>query len=217
MQSNISQYIVEKWMKGWSLSRELSPPVKNGSGFRIDVGWPQQKVRYVFPNFTNEFTNLANTIVEPWVFLKVCAHPDIIKNILPSRWVIQPPGFMMTCFKPMLPKRINLTGEYILEVKDDIPVTVVKVLTNSGDIAAIGRIVFVDDFVIYDRIATDSLHRRKGLATIIVNTLENIAISRGKTKGVLVATAAGKTLYETLGWTLYSPYTSVVIPGTNNF
>ncbi|WP_142682755.1 GNAT family N-acetyltransferase [Chitinophaga polysaccharea] len=207
----IDPNIVEKWLKGWALSRGLPLPVKSGSGFRVEVGWPGQKARYVFPNFTNEFTDLANTIIEPWVFLKVCAPPDAIKNILPSAWVLQPPGFMMTCFTPMSPCKRGLADEYKLEVKNEVPVSIAKVLTINGDIAAIGRLVFVDDFVIYDRIETDALHRRKGLATIIMKTLENIAVSRKKTNGVLVATEAGKALYESLGWTLYAPYTSVVI------
>lgn len=208
----IDPYIVETWLKGWSLSRSLPRPVKSGSGFSVDVGWPQQKTRYVFPAFTEEFTTLANTIVEPWVFLKVCAPPEKIKDTLPSRWVIQPPGFMMTCFKPMPSPKTGLSNEYILEVENELPVSMAKVLTTNGDIAATGRLVFVDDFVIYDRIETDALHRRRGLATIILKALENIAISRGKTKGILVATTAGKALYDTLGWTLYTPYTSVVIP-----
>ena len=208
----IDPYIVEKWLKGWSLSRGLPLPVKNGSGFRVDVGWPEQKARYVFPGFTNEFIDLANTITEPWVFLKVCAPADLIKNRIPSQWVIQPPGFMMTCFTTMSSPKSALTDEYILEVKNEVPVSIAKVLTANGDIAATGRLVFADDFVIYDRIETDALHRRKGLATIILKTLEGIAVSRGKTKAVLVATEAGKALYETLGWTLYAPYTSVVIP-----
>lgn len=208
----IDPYIVETWLKGWSLSRGLPLPVKSGSGFSVDVGWPEQKTRYVFPHFTDEFTNLANTITAPWVFLKVCAPPEMIKNALPSRWIIQPPAFMMTCFKPMSSPKTGLSNEYRLEVENGVPVSIAKVLTTNGDIAAMGRLVFVDDLVIYDRIETDAQHRRKGLATIILKTLENMATDRGKTNGILVATTAGKALYDTLGWTLYAPYTSVVIP-----
>ena len=102
MQPDISrQYIVENWLKGWSISRDLPLPVKEGSGFRVEVGWPQQKARYVFPDFNREFTALADTITEPWVFLKMCAPPAVIVNILPYRWEMQAPGFMMTCFQPM--------------------------------------------------------------------------------------------------------------------
>lgn len=213
MQAEIKDpYIVENWLKGWSLSRNLPASVKNGTALKVDVGLPEQAERYVFPNFNDEFTKLANTIVEPWVFLKVCAASPLIKDILPSRWIIQEPGFMMTCFKPMLSKKINLPDGYILEVKDEMPVSSIKVLTNNGYLAASGRVAFVDDFVIYDQIETDELHRRKGLATIVLKTLESIAISRGKTNGLLVATEAGKAVYQTLGWTVYSLYTSVVIP-----
>ncbi|ASZ12152.1 hypothetical protein KTO58_13955 [Chitinophaga pendula] len=204
--------IVEKWLKGWALSRNLRAPVKNGSGFRVDVGWLQQKARYVFPNVTDEWMELANTIVEPWIFLKLCAAPEIVKDILPSRWVIQPLGFMMTCRQPMSPAKANLMAEYIMEIKDEMPVAVVRILTTKGDIAAIGRLVFVEDIVVYDRIETHIDHRRKGLATIVLKTLEKIAVARNPQNSVLVATAAGKALYETLGWSTYSLYTSIVIP-----
>lgn len=204
--------IVEKWLKGWALSRNLPAPVQTGGGFRVDVGWPQQTSRYVFPNVTDELIDLANTITAPWVFLKVCAAPEMVGTILPARWVIQSPGFMMTCAQLMLSSNTCLTNEYYLEVTDEMPVIIVRVLTHSGDTAAIGRLVFVDDLVVYDRIETDMRHRRKGLATIVLKTIEEIAVSRGCTNSILVATPEGKALYETLGWRLYSLYTSIVIP-----
>lgn len=42
--------------------------------------------------------------------------------------------------------------------------------------------------------------------------LEKIALSKGVSKNFLVATEQGKSLYESLGWELYSLYTSIVIP-----
>ncbi|MCW3466626.1 GNAT family N-acetyltransferase [Chitinophaga nivalis] len=214
MQSNIhDQRLVEKWLTGWSLSRHSPLPVKNGAAFRVDVGWPQQKTRYVFPRFVDEFIHLAHTITEPWVFLKVCAAPEVISSRMPSQWVIQPPGFLMTCSLPMSAKNIGLPDGYLLAMKEEAPAFIVKILTIEGDTAATGRLVFVDDIVVYDRIETVPEHRRKGLATIVLLALENLALSRGITTGVLVATEAGKALYETLGWEVYSLYTSVVIPG----
>jgi hypothetical protein len=42
--------------------------------------------------------------------------------------------------------------------------------------------------------------------------LEQIALSKEVSQNFLVATEEGKSLYESLGWELYSLYTSIVIP-----
>src|SRR3546814_7013050 len=44
---------------------------------------------------------LARAINEPWIFLKACAPPDAVQAMLPSQWIIQRPGHMMTCAGPM--------------------------------------------------------------------------------------------------------------------
>lgn len=78
--------------------------------------------------------------------------------------------------------------------------------------AAIGRLIIIDGIAFYDRIVTEEKHRRKGLAKKIMAVLEDIALSEGIQHNFLVATEQGRLLYESLGWTLYSVYTSVVIP-----
>ncbi|WP_300601587.1 GNAT family N-acetyltransferase [Niabella sp.] len=203
--------VVDTWIKGWALARGVAAPVVIPGGYRVQVGWPEQKERYVFAEITPAFTGLGNTIIEPWVFLKVCAHPDSVRAVLPSRWVIQPPGYMM--ITGLVPEDGGaLAGGYHLKVELQLPVPVVNILTDSGELAASGRIAFVEDFAIYDRIATTAAHRRKGLASLVMKRLSAIARSRGITKGVLVATGEGQALYKTLGWKLYSLYTSAVIP-----
>lgn len=44
-------HIVATWVKGWTLARETAPPRPYRDGFWVDVGWPQQKARYVFPPY----------------------------------------------------------------------------------------------------------------------------------------------------------------------
>jgi predicted GNAT family acetyltransferase len=83
---------------------------------------------------------------------------------------------------------------------------------NNTEQAAIGRLIVVDDVAVYDRVITEEEHRRKGLASIVLAKLEEIALSKGVSNNFLVATQQGKLLYESLGWKLYSSYTSIVIP-----
>ena len=47
---------------------------------------------------------------------------------------------------------------------------------------------------------------------MVMIELDQIALSKGVFKNFLVATEEGRPFYQTLGWELYSLYTSIVIP-----
>lgn len=217
MKKNItSPKIIEQWLTGWSLSRELPLPTKYKSGFKVDVGYEHQKARYVFPSLTNDFIELSNVIEETWIHLKVCASIEEISNHISSKWVFQPQGFMMNCFEPMKRKKFSLSKDYIIQYEKYNSTYITKVITKDGEIAATGRVVLVDDLAIYDRIVTANNHQRKGLASFIMKELEKMAISKCVYKNILVATEEGKFLYQSLGWQLYSFYTSIVIAEQQN-
>lgn len=211
MKAEVSHDIVEKWLTAWSLSRKLSLPVRYKSGLKVEVGEEQQKERYVFSELNEDFIELSHRVEEPWVYLKVCHSPNEIKKVVPDRWTIQPPGYMMYCFGSMKTSDSNLCTGYKMEHEEYNSTTVLKIITQGGELASIGRVVLVDDLAVYDRIVTEDLHRRKGLATFLMRELEKIALSKGVYRNFLVATEKGKALYESLGWKLYSNYTSMVI------
>ncbi|MDP9959926.1 GNAT family N-acetyltransferase [Chryseobacterium lathyri] len=211
--NNVSSDIIDKWLKAWSLSRKLPLPVKYKSGFKVEVGEEKQKIRYVFPEINDDFIELSKQIDEPWIYLKACASPDEVKDEISENWIIQPPGYMMGCSSPMNISRKNLCEGYRLEYEKYNSTTAVKIIDENGELACIGRIVLVNDLAIYDRIITEENHQRKGLATFLMQELEKIALSNGIHNNFLVATEQGKSLYETMGWELYSSYTSIVIPG----
>ncbi|KMQ64930.1 GNAT family acetyltransferase [Chryseobacterium angstadtii] len=210
---NVSNDLVEKWLKGWSLSRKLPLPVKYKSGFKVEVGEEQQKTRYVFSTITHDFIELSKQINEPWIYLKVCASSHEVRKQIPEKWIIQPPGYMMCCFGPMKNPEINLCEGYWLEYEKYHSTTVCKIIAENGEQASTGRIVLVDGVAVYDRIITEEKHRRKGLASFLMQELEKTASAQGISNSFLVATEQGKALYESKGWKLYSPYTSIVIPG----
>ncbi|MDQ0064517.1 GNAT family N-acetyltransferase [Chryseobacterium lathyri] len=211
--NNVSSDIIDKWLKAWSLSRKLPLPVKYKSGFKVEVGEEKQKIRYVFPEINDDFIELSKQIDEPWIYLKACASPDEVKDEISENWIIQPPGYMMGCSSPMNISRKNLCEGYQLEYEKYNSTTAVKIINENGELACIGRIVLVNDLAVYDRIITEENHQRKGLATFLMQELEKIALSNGIHNNFLVATEQGKSLYETMGWELYSSYTSIVIPG----
>lgn len=202
--------VVATWIKGWTVARATPPPVEDRGGFRVDVGWLQQRTRYVFAGISPALCELAETIAEPWVFLKACVSPTAMRAALPEHWAIQPPGFMMEC-RRIMTGEAALRGDYLLDATEPGPIAIVRALTPSGELAAIGRVVRVGEFAIYDRIETDAAHRRRGLARTVMKRLETIARDHGTTRGVLVATAEGRGLYASLGWELHSLYTTAVI------
>lgn len=204
-------HVVATWIRGWTLARETPPPVEDHGGYRVDVGWPQQRVRYVFPRITRGMRELATEVTEPWVFVKACASPLAMRLALPIRWAVLPPGFMMTCRAPVGGEASPPDG-YTLDMTAPLPLAVVKAFASSGELAAIGRVVRVDEFAIFDRIETDAAHRRRGLGRALMKNLETIACEAGATRGVLVATADGRFLYESIGWELHSLYTTAAIP-----
>jgi GNAT superfamily N-acetyltransferase len=211
MGNYISSDIIENWLKAWSMSRELPLPVKFKSGFKVNVNLEKQKTRYVFTELNNDFIQLSKDIDEPCVYLKVCSPPDEVKCYISKKWIIQPPGYIMSCFHPMTIPNVCLHNDYKLEITNYNLTSVIKIVTQKGEVASTGRLIIVDELAVYDRILTNDNHKRKGLATFLMKELEKIALSKGISKNFLVATEEGKSLYESLGWKVYSLYTSIVI------
>lgn len=65
MEKEISNDLVGKWLKGWSLSRNLPLPTAYRSGFIVEVNDEREKSRYVFSELNADFLHLAKTTSEP--------------------------------------------------------------------------------------------------------------------------------------------------------
>lgn len=215
MKEKIPAVFIEKWLNGWSVSREVSLPVKYKSGFKVEVGWENQKTRYVFPALNEDLIHLAESIDEPWVFLKVCAACSELTEILPDRWTVQPQGYlMMSENNPDKFENRVLADGYSMETEiSDEGVYLIKIKDKNKDLASSGRVACTDGWAIYDRIETSQFHQRKGLGSYLFAELQKIANKKGIENNILVATEEGRLLYESLGWKVVSLYTSVVIPG----
>src|SRR3546814_4115346 len=84
-----------------------------------------------------------------------------MQAMLPSQWIIQRPGHMMTCAGPMAGDSA-LPGGYVFDVTKGA-ISGVRAFDPAGNEATIGRVVVVDGFAIYDRIETRPEHRGRGL------------------------------------------------------
>lgn len=202
--------LIATWLKGWALAHDTAMPTSSGHGWHVHVGLPDQKARYVFAAPEPAFWQLAETITEPLVYLKVCASHDQIRHLFPARWVTEQRGFMMTRNGPP-PSLRTMPDSYRLVLTERPAGLTCTLYAADGTDAASGSVILADDMAVYDRIRTDEAHRRKGLAGIVMVTLQEAAHEMGRQRDMLCASQMGRPLYESLGWQVHSPYTSAVI------
>jgi GNAT superfamily N-acetyltransferase len=211
--------IFAAWSRGWAITREVPPPVPHADGLRIEVGLPRQARRYVFPHASQALHELGETIAQPWVFLKACATSGELRALLPARWEMQDDHFMMICGDASFAGGGAVAPGYALHVEDDAARTRqahVHVHADDGSLAASGHLALDERFAIYDRIVTDPAHQRRGLGRAVMHALQALARAHGRRANVLVATAEGRALYESLGWRLHAPWATAVIPGADD-
>jgi GNAT superfamily N-acetyltransferase len=148
---------------------------------------------------------LVSIIDQPGDFIKLCGTAAELSAVLTSDWEIAEPGFLMT-FQGTAARRTVPSG-YVVEVNKSDQVTEVRILNDSGELAASGYAVETDRLFVYDRIVTEPAHQRKGLGSVVMSTLR-ASIQQTGVKELLVATDAGRSLYESLGWHVISPFTT---------
>jgi GNAT superfamily N-acetyltransferase len=201
--------VVASWIEGWALSRGVAAPVQVYDGFRVDVGLPDQKARYVFAEASFGVEMVSREIGEPNIFIKVCAPPEAVEPLLASGWSIEPVSFMMTtddlyristCHPDDYQYKLELMpGGYVVTAH-----------AEDGELGASGRVFLVGSTAVFDQIVTHPDHRRRGLGRAIMSELGAVAFRDGATKGSLVATPDGRALYSTLGWRLHALFTTAV-------
>ncbi|WP_246258447.1 GNAT family N-acetyltransferase [Amycolatopsis anabasis] len=204
--------VVRAWVHGWALSRNIATPVEVSGAFRLDVDTPGQLVRYVFTEFDPEsLRRRAAALVTPGTWLKVCAGREVVEGALPPPWQVGVQEFLMTtALRP--PGAAPAVAGYRTETVTSGAATDVLVWAPDGERAAAGRVAVWGDAAVVDQVETRPEHRRRGLGALVMDLLGAAARARGATRGVLVATADGRALYRSLGWSLRSPVTPAWLP-----
>lgn len=206
--------IVAAWTAGWATSRRKPAPVAFRNGFYLEDGRPEQKARYVFPDLRESVIGeLTDSIVEPWVYLKFCAPITAVAPLLPANWRIAEPGFVMSADAHDLAGPLGTPAGYTASIVEENGVFILSVVAEAGECAARGQLVPRGGFAVFDQIMTEEGHRRRGLGSVVMRGLGDVAVGRGVRRGLLVATPPGRALYLNLGWEVLSDFTSVFIPG----
>jgi GNAT superfamily N-acetyltransferase len=167
--------------------------------------------RFVFPALSDEIARLGRAIDEPFVYLKACAPAEALRRVLGRPWSVADPSYMMTLSVLERPRPLAPQG-YRLTI-DGSPLRATAAVEAGDTVVASGHVVVIDDLAIFDRILTHPDHQRRGLGTLVMTALGQAAGELKARRGALVATKAGRGLYESLGWRLHCLYASAVIPG----
>ncbi|WP_225206713.1 GNAT family N-acetyltransferase [Novosphingobium huizhouense] len=198
-----------EWLHGWlaarSLARGLPAPVGDRGGWRVDTASEAEAVRWVFPRMGPEVAVLVEMIRAPRRFVKVCAPPERLRAALPEGWTMPPTAHVMraTGASPVRPVPEGYRVTIATAERAGGTVSHARIMTAAGDVAASGHAAEMGGAFVYDRIATDPAHRRKGLGQVLMQTLHTTRRDPAAVE-LLVATDAGRALYATLGWEVLS-------------
>lgn len=215
MEPNSSpSYVDPELLWGWvgarSISRGLPMPVADRGGICVDTGSPEERRRFMFARPAPAIRELAHSITEAHVAIKLCGAARQLLDLVPSGWTLQPQAYLMIQPERHDPLPVVPAG-YRIDVVDDGAASSVRIIADDGTVAASGHAAEYGGVFIVDRIATHAAHRRRGLGTALMAALGATQRSHGARR-VLTATEDGRALYATLGWTVLSPYATVISP-----
>ncbi|MFF8970372.1 GNAT family N-acetyltransferase [Streptomyces sp. NPDC014995] len=212
---------VQAWVDGWVVSRGAAPPVDEPWGCTIDVGTGAQHVTRHVLGATNDAVEeatvrtVAGAVTGAGVWLKVFADPSVVRGWLgPGWWVDPEPGHLMSAPLTDAPPG-RVPDGYRLRTWSRGGVTRTMIAAPDGSLAARGQIAPTGATAVVDQIETSPAHRRRGLGTLVMRTLQRAAVGQGARTGVLGGTPQGRALYESLGWRVESPLTSARFTGTD--
>jgi GNAT superfamily N-acetyltransferase len=193
------------WIAGRALSRGLPTPFLDRGGWRAEVGSESEKRRWLFDSLNADVLALAGEIVEPGLNIRVFCESEALQAELPPGWKIGAPSYAMVAAAPAIEPAIP--AGFRLDTQYDRLSAHVSILTDTGEIAASGHAGIGPHAFVYDRIKTMPEYGRRGLGTAVMHALAK-AVPDPAMPQLLMATEAGRMLYEKLGWKVVSPYAS---------
>ncbi|WP_189336019.1 GNAT family N-acetyltransferase [Actinoplanes ianthinogenes] len=196
------------WVHGWAASRGTPAPVAVPGGWRIQVGLPGHRIRYVLAGA--DLADLAAAPHPPGTWIKAVTTAAQPGAALPAGWVRAETLHVMTVRfdagddPPPPPYTARfLTAGQVVEA---------RVSDAGGATAAAAHLAPAGAVAVIDRVETDPAHRRRGLGSTVMRMLAGHAIRHGMPRGVLVATDDGRHLYQRLGWRVVAALEAAYLP-----
>lgn len=202
--------LIEAWVTGWSLARGLPLPFQHAGGLCVETGTAWELRRHVFLDAGPALQACAARIHAPLIFLKAAVAPDVMRASLPHRWNVDGAAYLMLG-PAATPGHAPSPPDYHVSLATEHGGYVVRVTHAGSEPAASGRVAVHAGCAVFDQIMTEEAHRRRGLGTVVMLHLDAVAGQAGATRRLLVATEAGRALYERLGWTVLAPWSTAVL------
>lgn len=195
-----------RWQRGWSAARGWNDAQRVDDVTVVRVGEPQRRVEYVATEQNaRAAAHLALTDCNPpgtsWLKIATADPERLAAGLRPLDYVRT--EWLMTISLPEQALH-PVPAPYAVEVTDD-PSLIDVQLYGYGELAAAGRMSILHTGAVADMIHTDTAHRRRGLARAVMSTLATRAVARHTTTAHLSASAEGRPLYTSLGWTTLTP------------
>jgi len=198
------------WTHGWAEMRGfhgLRPTAK--SALAVPVGRAGRMIEYVVT---------APGLDTDWLRMELLADgasPDddwVTVALAEAQPAEPPPGFAtardeVEWFMRFDPRRITtgarpeISGYSVTST--ELPSGVIKatcVATENGETAGEASLLMINGCGVVDTVEVAEQHRRKGLASWLMTVLHTVAAERKTPEMFLMATAAGRGLYASLGW-----------------
>ncbi|MCT9080903.1 GNAT family N-acetyltransferase [Streptomyces fulvoviolaceus] len=210
--------LVQAWVDGWVVSRGAAPPVVEPWGCTIDMGQAHHVSRHVLGAVNDAVEEaavrkVADAVTGAGVWLKVFTDPAVVGPWLGAGWWIDPEdGYLMSVPLTAAGDTSPPAG-YRVRVWTAGGVTRMLVAAPDGSLAARGQVAPTGPTAVFDQIETTPAHRRRGLGSLVMRTLQHAAAGQGAETGVLGGTPAGRALYESLGWRVHALLTSAKFTG----
>ncbi|MFD6100212.1 GNAT family N-acetyltransferase [Nocardiopsis flavescens] len=207
--------LVRRWQKGWGTARSLPEPLERDGALRVHFGFEHRHDEYVLTDADGDPDSIAAVARRvlassrtDWVTSPTAA-PDKTALLLREAGLEVDPGTETLMgadldehplLDPPRPYRVT-TGRARGVLR-------ARVSTALGEEAASGAMGLADGDAVADAITTEPGHRRRGLGGALMSSLVGHARRAGAEHGLLVASAEGRHLYTSLGWT---PLATVLI------
>lgn len=202
---------IEDWAAGYALCRGLMEPVAVPHGVWLDIGRADERGRIMLSNTDRSVVQgLIERTGRPGICLEVPTREEGDQVFPNHGWAVRERAFLMAARLPEFTFAVADATLPETEVVENGPLIQAQIRLGGDDPVASGTCALIGSSCVFDRIVTCEKHRRKGLATILMNTLTAVALRRGVRAGVLVATPAGRELYARLGWSDVSPIISAL-------
>lgn len=202
---------MRRWHTGWRRTRGLPAATEQPDGVLcVAVGTPGRGVEQLVldgdahPRRIDAAATAALGLRDPWVTVPTLRPGHVADRLVEHRLRIALDSERLMSVELAAQRRLAAAPGWRADLEraayESSEVWRLRLLDGEGRLAARGEVAVVGDVAVVDRVETESAYRRRGLGGAVMSRLADLAESAGATRGLLMASPAGQSLYSSLGW-----------------